>query len=213
MAEASYRAWNRALSDRFLQRARHTPLYLYTDRGVIEEVAPQVGIPADTAMRDFVGTVTSVLTGKEPFRRWADESARLVKPGGTPAYVAVLCFLVLAGVEQERVNFNYYPELNELMGRDAKAGPPPGFERDIPLMFNRFNLWLEGEGSVHGTPTAKPPAHYPYVGWPLSQALVRPADRMCVQRHLFGSLNLRPGERLGGGPSCSGGGAETSTCR
>ncbi len=197
MTEGDYRVWNKALATRFLQGSGPTPLYLFTDRSVLEEVAPEAGVTAEDAMKHFIRSVTSTLTWREPFRRWAEEADRALSSDDTPTYVAVMCFLVLAGVERERVNFNYYPELNSLLGRDVRAGAPAGFERDVPLMFHRFNAWLEGAGSGHGTPTANPPPHYPYIGWPLSQALIRPADRLYVQRH-FASLNLQAGQRLGG---------------
>ncbi len=191
-----YDAWNAALAARFLQERPGQPLYLYTDESVLEEVAGDVGVDAAKALPSFLDAVRSTLVGAEPFRRWALESARAVGDGEPPRQLAVLCFLVLVAVERETTRFQYYPELNQHLRRPGQ-GAPPGFDRHVPRLFVHFNAWLEGAGSRHGTPTAAPPTHFPNVGWPLSQAIVRPTDRALLVR-LFFAARLGPRQSRSG---------------
>jgi hypothetical protein len=189
-----YYVWNAALTARFLQDRPGEPLYLYTDDAVLQEVAGEVGVDASQATSSFSRAVVDTLQGQEPFRRWAFEARRFAQGDGAgpPPYFAVLCFLVLVAVERETTRFQYYPELNQHLGRPAAQGAPPGFTEHVFRLFSSFNDWLRGPGAVHGTPTAVPPEHLPNVGWPLSQALVRPTDRAHLVR-IFAAMGLTPG--------------------
>jgi hypothetical protein len=187
-----YLAWNAALASRFLQGHAGEPLYLYTDEAVLEEVCAQVGVPAVDALSSFVSAVRGATRSNEPFRSWLLESARAVPEGSVPSYLGVLCFLVLAAVERETTRFQYYPELNAFLGRPRDAGAPAGFDVHVPGMFRHFNEWLQSDGAIHGVPTARSHEHFPNIGWPLSQAIVRPLDRALLVR-LFASQHLSPG--------------------
>jgi hypothetical protein len=184
----AYGAWNAALSHRFLQERTGEPLYLYTDESVLEEVCGQVGVAAADALEAFVSAIRPTLGQGQPFRSWAVQASRPVPHGETPGWLAVLCFLVLVSVERETTRFQYYPELNAYLAR-TDTGAPPGFEEHIPVLFRRFNDWLLADGSVHGGPTARAHPHFPNIGWPLSQAIVRPVDRALLVR-LFVSEGL-----------------------
>lgn len=182
--------WNSALAGRFLQGERDRPLYLYTDDSVLEEVAEGLALAPEDAVNAFSGAVQETLLGPEPFHRWAVESRKPLASDEAPGYLAVLCFLVFVAVERETVHFQYYPELNRRLGRSGSAAPP-GFERDVPALWQRFNAWLKGPGSIHGVPTARA-GHFANIGWALSQALVRPSDRRLLAT-IFHSLGLRAG--------------------
>lgn len=189
-----YERWNRALTARFLQGRGREPLYLYVDDAVIEEVAGEAGADTSEAVADFVLAVRSTLGGVQPFGAWAKRS-RVLPSTETPLHLAVLCFLVLVAVEREETHFSYYPGLNRALGRPADAGAPAGFHEHVELLFVRFNDWLAQSG--HGSPTAAPTASFPYVSWPLSQAVVRPADRALLVR-LFQALGLQPQQEWSG---------------
>jgi hypothetical protein len=186
-----YLAWNAALAGRFLQGRSGEPLYLYTDEAVLEEVCAQVGVAAADALGAFVAAVRGTLGTSEPFRSWFLESRR-VPDGAAPTYLGVLCFLVLAAVERETTRFQYYPELNAFLGRPNDAGAPAGFDIHVPALFRHFNEWLDADGAAHGLPTARSHEHYPNIGWPLSQAIVRPLDRALLVR-LFVMQHLSAG--------------------
>lgn len=187
-----YDAWNAALAQRFLQHRRGVPLYLYTDEAVLEELSGQVGVRASEALDRFVRDVRETLGSHEPFGPWARAAMRPVPQGEPPTFLGVLCFLVLVGVERDSTRFQYYPELNVHLRRPASGGAPPGFDLHVPLLFRKFNDWLGGEGAQHGLATARSHQHFPNVGWPLSQAIVRPVDRGLLAR-LFASERLEPG--------------------
>ncbi|WP_374457304.1 hypothetical protein [Nocardioides sp.] len=183
-----YERWNRALSDRFLQGRGNEPLYLYVDDAVLQEVAGEAGADSGEAVDDFVAAVKSTLDDDQPFAPW-ERRSRVLSSSETPTHLAVLCFLVLVAVEREETHFSYYPGLNRALGRPADGGAPPGFHKHVDLLFTRFNEWLERSG--HGSPTAAPTPSFPHVSWPLSQAVVRPADRALLVR-LFAALGLEP---------------------
>ena len=190
-----YQAWNRALAARFLQSRKDEPLYLYTDEAVLQEVAGEAGADSGDALEAFVSAVRDTFDGEQPLSAWERRTRVLPSSDAAPAHLAVLCFLVLVAVEREDTHFSYYPGLNKLLGRPVTAGPPPGFTRDVELLFSRFNDWLVRTGN--GTPTAAKSASYPHVSWPLSQAVVRPADRALLVR-LFAGVGLAPGQAYSG---------------
>jgi hypothetical protein len=186
----AYAAWNEALTERLIPVASSTPIYLFTDAGLIEDLASEIGVDPVRAVDEFVAAVRVTLDGHRPFERWERVSRDPVDANETPQYIAVLCFMVLIAVDRERTRFSYYPELNKVLGRPTDAGAPSGFDRDVRLLFTRFNEWLKSSG--RGVPTATTSPSYPNVSWPLSQALVRPADRTLLAR-LFTAAGLSRG--------------------
>ncbi|MEI7059391.1 hypothetical protein WBG06_26460 [Nocardioides sp. CCNWLW239] len=190
----NYERWNRALCGRFLQQ-NDAPLYLYTDRAVIEEVASDAGVDTTQATEAFLEAVVSTLGGAEPFERWA-RVARSTNREEQPPYLAVLCFLVYVAVERAETKFQYYPDLNRHLCLRGH-GAPPGFDHHVPSIFRHFNEWLVANDGRFGAPTAKEHAHFTNIGWPLSQALVRPSDRGLLVR-LFREAGIRPAQRISG---------------
>ncbi len=178
--------------ERFLQSRADEPLYLYTDEGVLRRWRGEVGIesrdrwlhlPARWPTRSPVTSPSWLGSDVRGCAGW--------RSAPTPSGGAVL-----PGAGRRRAGLHplqYYPGLNRSLGRDSD-GAPPGFEQHVPAMFRHFNAWLEGPGQEHGTPTAAPHPHYPNVGWPLSQAIVRPPDRALMVK-LFSGAGLGP--RLG----------------
>lgn len=182
MTAADYERWNGLLSRFFLREERGRPLYLYVDHKLLDELWERDG--AEAGSTHFVRTVREACLGAGPFDLWRKRAIAWEREGapGDPPFLAVLAFLVLPASERTSAKFRYYPELNPLLGLPDDDSPPPGFSEVVPSLFGIFNRWLDGVGASYGTPTASSLPHYSYVGWPISQALMRPVDRVFVQQ-------------------------------
>lgn len=90
----------------------------------------------------------------------------------------------------------YYPRLNQLLGRSPGAGMPEGFDR-LWWLWEDLNGWLErDQGGRQGRATARTHPHFVNIGWPLSQCLLRAADRRRLP-DFFRSVGLEPGADIG----------------
>jgi len=142
-------------------------------------------VEACVATLDFDGGAGSVLAGHlERLGRWYDGSMV-----GPPPSLGLLAMLSLTA-ERMRLSkdmrpHNFYGRFAELAGLDV-----PRKERFIEAyrrvdsentptsrrLWQSLNDWLEMHEGSRGTPTAHPLGHE-HIGWALSQALVRQADR------------------------------------
>ena len=75
----------------------------------------------------------------------------------------------------------------------AKTKVMHGFMEGSPRLWGALNGWLEDHGGRLGLPTAYAFDSRVYVGVPMSQALLREADRR-VLPELFAAFRLRPGQ-------------------
>lgn len=181
-----YELWNKALIDDYFPKGgRGSLAYLPVDDDELRAMAEahQICDP-DEAVEDFVGSVVAKLAQKNGsftrFTAWVDGWRRV---RATPSYVAGLALCVLAASRMDTdpgagiAAHNYYSRLNDLLGRDPSAGQPAGFDR-LPAAWNDLTRWLDvdcrgtrGRSTIHTHPKWK------YVGYPLSQALLRASDR------------------------------------
>ena len=118
-----------------------------------------------------------------------------------PPYVAVLALCVLAGSRMAAdpsagiAAHAYYPHLNRLLGRDDRAGQPGWFVSSGRLWERPQLLAGERPRGSYGLACASTHPHFRYIGWPLSQCLLRAADRHRLP-DFFRSAGLEPGTEI-----------------
>ena len=196
-----YLAWNTAICERYYpEGAEARPAYLALDDDEICAIGGDLGLDPAHALEEFVAAIR---VERPPLgalwsrflrarRKWRDASAE-----GDPPYVAVLGLCVLAASRMARdehagVAANaYYPHLNKLLGNSVDAGMPPGFET-LHVLWEDLDEWLESDcHGQRGRSTIRTHSHFRHIGWPLSQCLLRAADRHRLP-DFFQSAGLEP---------------------
>ena len=196
----AYKSWNEALARRyFAKENRGRPVYLCVDDDELEELVPN-GTPPGVeslvqAVRLTLGTgetrFASHLVERDKWRQRED---------GYPPYIGLLGLCVLAASRMARdsargIEANaYYPQLNLLLGRPAFDGMPSGFER-VAALWRDLCRWLDACDGKYGTSTARQHPHFVNVGWPMSQCLLREADRRRLTE-FFRAAGLEPHEEV-----------------
>lgn len=186
----NYDDWNRAISKKFYNsKQSQKPVYLYVDDQCLQDIALDNALPLESAREDFIQAVKTWIRFKDnksqPFfkffqwRIW--ETKMRDDPTELPPFIALLGFCVLAATEMnvndslEVTSRNYYVRLNELLCL-SRRGQPSGFD-EIENIWVRLNQWLKDDlqGKL-GLPTATNSLYGRYVGYPISQALMRRTD-------------------------------------
>lgn len=207
---ASYEAWNQVLADRFYRPdSSGRPVYLSVDDEELEGLAPVVGLEPQRASESFVAAVRQEFSSSSFYglygrffraaREWRDAGVEQ-RP---PPYLGLHALAVLAGSRMAHdenagvASHNYYARYNELIGRDVADGRPPGFE-ELGKLWEDLGHWLEvdcqgrrGRSTIRTHPTL---AH---IGFPISQCLLREADRRRLTE-FFRSVGLEPGDEITG---------------
>jgi hypothetical protein len=87
---------------------------------------------------------------------------------------------------------NYYARLNNLLDL-RRTGMPPSFQK-VSALWLELERWLsQDNGGRLGLPTAVPHPSFPHVGYPISQCLLRDADRRKLP-DFFRWEGLAPGQ-------------------
>jgi hypothetical protein len=197
---AAYEAWNQAFIDEYFPQGNSGKLaWLPVDDDEIRALAENYGLgdPA-AAVDNFEAVVNAWLATKGgSFTKFtAGLSWRRVRD--TPPYVAGLAFCVHAASRMAPdatagiASHNYYAQLNRLIRRDDDAGRPPGFEV-VGDAWQDLATWLDADcAGRRGLSTFRTNEHVgKYVGWPMSQALLRASDRRRLP-DFFRSAGLEP---------------------
>lgn len=210
MAELSpYDEWNQTLIDLLFNTDRaDRPVYLDLDEVTTSALARALGV-AETEVLDALAAVVTArlrlypshrsvfLTYIDDLRTW--RAARAALDG--PPVVALLAFLTLAaramGEDSDFAPHAYYPRLHRLLGVTDPAMQEKvthDYRECAETLWQALNDWLTRADGRLGLPTAYAITHR-YVGLPMSQALVRAADRQRFAR-MFRELGLHPGADL-----------------
>jgi hypothetical protein len=198
-ATVSYWTWNERLIAHYFNREFDgRPAYLSVDEDDLEEIARNNGWASGaaslaSAVRLRLGGERRLYPLVHEARQWRQSGAK-----GDPPFVALLGLCVLAG-SQMAADFEagivanaYYPRLNQLLGRNAAAGQPAGFEA-LGAVWEGLNRWLADDlDGRHGLPTAQTRPHPRHIWWPISQCLLRAADRRRLP-DFFRAVRLDPG--------------------
>jgi hypothetical protein len=188
---ADYHQWNRAIAEYFLQGLpAGCSVYLSLDHSALKDISDSLIIKKEGQMpwvEDFISAVRSYCVQR------GTVLINLLKgtaQEGLPRCVGFLGAMVLAaylmmeeetddGLISER---NYFTRFQMIIGLNGNGRPtcldPPGKEEQLWKAWNRYLL---KEGYL---PTAKPgdSISRKYINYPLSQALLRMADRERLER-------------------------------
>ncbi|MGO1317622.1 MAG: hypothetical protein ACTMIR_11390 [Cellulomonadaceae bacterium] len=196
---SEYDLWNEAIAEVvFPELDSLVPVYLDLEDDEIEAVAARVGVPAESAVERLGAVVARTLdltsnsnafkTHFERVLHWRDHDRTDTFP--------VLATLAVFSLAAERMAkgsgmrpTNYYGRLTELLG-----GSPDRLGNSVRKysepMWAGLNLWLEALAGLRGLPSAYSIGQR-FVGVPMSQALVREADRRHLER-FFADFDLAP---------------------
>lgn len=194
-----YERWNEVIADVvFPVLDTPVPVYLDLDDDKRREIALRMTVPERDVVKSLAAVValtTDLGSHTNGFKstfdrvqRWRRRSKRTTYPAlATLAVFSLAAERMAAGSGMS--SSNYYGRLEELLGGAAdRLGS--SFRRYSEPMWGGLNLWLELQDGERGLPSAYS-IGLRYVGVPMSQALVRQADRRRLER-FFADFDLAP---------------------
>ncbi|WP_454051076.1 hypothetical protein [Cellulomonas sp. Marseille-Q8402] len=193
-----YVRWNDVLARvLFPERDDATPAYLDVEDAQIAEVGECLSLDADRVVDGLVEVVRRTIDLRssdgfaqhlERVRTWRERERTQTYPA-----VAVLAVFSLAAERMTAgsgmASTNYYGRLADLLDGDRDR-LSRGYMRVAEPLWDGLNLWLSTLAGTRGTPSAFALGKR-YIGLPLSQALVREADRRKLER-FFTELDFAP---------------------
>jgi hypothetical protein len=210
-----YEVWNQAFTRVvFTDDKAGRPVYLDMDEDVLQMVASEVGVDPSRALDELVAAVRGTLnldSSRGPvfaqhtkrLSAWRRQLRTARDEGGRqpPPVLALLAVLTLAAEamcrDSEYAANAYYPRLRQLLhvddprqGRRLEAA----YRHDAENLWRGLSEWLSAADGRFGLPSAYALSHR-YVGLPISQALVRSADRQRFLR-MFSTFGLPPGAEV-----------------
>lgn len=194
-----YDRWNEVVADvLFPELDRPAPVYLDVEDHEIEEIGARVGVDADKVISQLMGVVGSTIDRDSVTGGFKDHLKRVVhwqKGPRVDAYpaVATLAAFSLAAEQMASgdglASNNYYGRLANLLG-GSKDRLHQSYMKSAEPLWAGLNLWLDRLDGHRGTPTAYALGKR-FIGLPMSQALVREADRRRLER-FFVDFDLAP---------------------
>lgn len=221
----TYRRWNEQLNQYFLsENNAGRPLYLDPDDGLFAHLENRFRLEPGTGRDQFLAMIRAILgdpdTRETLFERVEVDLSRWEKDAGDrrgatelqemafpPPVTSLLAMTVLAAQEMDESSSsgkyisstNYYEHLRKVLalGEEHKEK----LRRDFVVtekFWESFSWWLDEMDGRFGLPSARATSSQRYVGLPVSQALVRAADRRALRR-MFHQYGLAPGSALSPG--------------
>jgi hypothetical protein len=206
---AAYGVWNQALTEHFYpETQRVSPIYLDMEESVVREIGEALQVDGD-AIDHFVRVVGSTCqTAGNSFFEAHELAARdwlrrrTIEP---PPTIALTGLFSLAAErmsrDQQFRQTNYYARLAELLGitpandKAAFEALRRDFRKRSHVIWHVLNEWLMKCGGTRGIPTAFAHDWRTHVGVPISQALLREADRQELLV-AFDDMRLAPGKTI-----------------
>jgi superfamily I DNA/RNA helicase len=211
-----YELWNQAFSRVvFSARNEGRPVYLDMDEDVLGEVASEAGFEPTQAADQLTEAVRGTLyleASDGPVFWQHTEKLRLWRYGlrasrekddllGPPPVLGLLAVTTLAaeemGGDSAFAANAYYPRLFRLLRIDdsnQQRRIESAYRKQAENLWRGLNEWLSATDGRFGSPTAYALSHR-YIGLPLSQALVRSADRRQFPL-MFHRCGLPPGGEI-----------------
>jgi hypothetical protein len=203
-----YREWNQRLAEHFFSAVHaNKPVYLSLDDDILGEFTVDAE-GSDSAADSLASAVRSTLgSGDVPFVDHLVQRTQWRKDGmnGPPPYIALLALCVLAASRMARdaesgiETTAFYPQLNPLLNRPQFGGMPRGFEQ-VDDLWTDLARWLDNDlGGARGKSTAATHRFFKHIGWPISQCLLREADRRRLTE-FFRAVGLEPHAEIESSP-------------
>jgi len=204
-----YDAWNAAIADVLYSPAMAgVPAYLDLNDDVLAQIGLLVGESAENAEASLLAAVMQTLgtTGglkqlfqplRERLALWKAGAGRGSREPEPPPVLALLAVTVLAAEAMgtgKVAPHAYFAHLRSRLGATTdqqKKAVEASYRADAEAMWGAVEVWLSELGGERGLPTAFALSHR-FIGLPLSQALVRSADRARLPR-FFDSFGLPAG--------------------
>lgn len=207
---AAYELWNIAVASEFFDtRNKDRPVYIDLEDEVLDRIAREIEIPAGRrpldALRDAVrATLDPLDEPRGTFASHLDEVDRWRRShlSDTPPCIALLAIFVMAAESMKTdsafSSLNYYGRLAEEVGLGDRSEAPVArlrtqFQRYSHAFWDALRDWLLLHNGELGLPSAEAFDYRSHIGLPMSQALVRAADRARFA-DMFGHYRLRPGQ-------------------
>lgn len=200
-----YERWNGAIAaELFSSDWAGLPAYLDLEDDALAAVAARAGAVSDDPAAALVAAVrATVATASVRSKVFAEHSARLRawerSPNDEPPHLALLAVLSLAAEKMARgegfSSTNYYGRLAPMLGMENRGNDlAQVYRAHAERWWGALNKWLERHDGRRGLPTAftLTGSNQRYVGLPISQALVRAADRQSLVR-FFRRVGFAPG--------------------
>lgn len=180
---ATYQDWNQAILQHVVSgKPTGSHIYLSIDEDALTEIGDELGI--FDARPDFLAAI----------RHHCLKSGRVIvsrlhpqNNSDLPPYAGFLAAMVLAAHEMSEDGeislADYFTRFNQILGFGEESGRPSGMNTGVeePL-WQHWNGYLRQKGYI---PTAKqgPDGSQRYIRYPISQALLREADKEHLWRH------------------------------
>jgi hypothetical protein len=200
--DGPYSRWNTAIAEViYSEDNAGCPVYLDLESDILDAVAEVAGVEAIQPRDSLVDAVRQTL--ESPYHpdgmfcrhRWRLRAWRTSSAGGPPPDLGLLAVLSLAAEDMREgdghSSNNYYQRLMPLLGYSTAASKnriTASYRECSSELWGALNTWLEGLDGERGVPTAFARTHA-HIGPPMSQALVRAADRARILE-LFSELHL-----------------------
>jgi hypothetical protein len=204
--DSEYARVGNAIADvMFGSESAGRPVYALPDAETLSEILAIAEVDGrDAAALASVVRQTLRLddTGVAPFR-WHEDRSQLHKddPLETPPALPLLVLLAAAAEQMQRDSdlaaHNYYSRLHRLLSvpHESRHRVESSYRQTADLLWGSLNLWLEAWEGERGIPTAYAIGGHPFIGLPMSQAVVRQHDRTGLHE-MFILEGLSPGIRV-----------------
>lgn len=183
---ANYYDWNQAIYQYITDGlSAGSRIFISTDDEALVNVGRLLNppLPRSERVSDFLRAVRA----RYVFRN----SVRNISPLGdeankVPNYLSLLTATVLAAYRMaedgEISQTNYFARLKEVLGISSDDRRPNNFEAGVEdVLWQHWARWLTSKGYL---PTAEPgEGSWKYISYPISQTLLRQADRETLWRH------------------------------
>lgn len=210
-----YEAWNQAFSRvLFGPNNEGQPVYLDMDDDILEQVAAEAGVDQSDVSSRLVAAVRETLYMDTAdgavfdrhlykLRQWRRAMRVFLARGQEPEPPPVIALLAVLTLAAEEMQYDsefaagaYYPRLFRLLDLPVRqrSRARAAYQKHAEELWRALNEWLAAADGRFGLPTAYALSKR-YVGLPLSQALVREADRREFP-NMFRRFGLMPGSEI-----------------